>query len=99
MGSTMRGTPKVVAVAAAVTLDAARGAVAVAGESATNAIVPATTAMSPTLRMPTSAWLSADCRICGRGTATPEPRPPRSVCLLLVVVVEAAARLPAQQLG
>src|SRR4051812_35570753 len=98
MGSTMRGTPNVVAgaaAAAAVTLPAAVvGAVfgtdAVAGAIATSAaiaVAPATPSANRTVR---NAHLRLE---WGDSVSS------RLFRLLLVVVVEAAARLAAQQLG
>src|SRR3954469_25998805 len=88
MGSTMRGTPKVVAVAAAVTLPGAGlGAAAVAGAIAANAVAPATPSANRIL-------CNAHLRLGWADSVSS-----RLFRLLLVVVVEAAARLPPQQLG
>src|SRR5947209_19482171 len=88
MGSTIRGTPNVVAAAAAVTLPAAVfGTFAAAGAIAASAVAPATPSANRIVR---NAYL----RLGWADSVSS-----RLFRLLLVVVVEAATRLAAQQLG
>src|SRR4051794_29046035 len=107
MGSTMRGTPNVVATAAALDFplafpfDFPVSAVALAAAGATAASVnePIITTTIPSLRMRTSASQKQDCRIRGSRRSHSAVVAAAPCPLLLVVVVEPAARLPAQQLG
>src|SRR3954451_20389312 len=108
MGSTMRGTPNVVATAAALDFplafpfDFPVSAVALAAAGATAASVnePIITTTIPSLRMRTSASQKEDCRIRGsRRSHSAVVAAAPSCRLLLVIVVEPAARLPPQQLS